>query len=130
KVPIIRVEKNRLLTVLVNLIKNSINAIDSSGGPKKDIEIGTAFDANARMVTISVSDTGTGMTEDVMKQLFSFGFSTRKGKGGSGFGLHSSANLAKAMGGDLTAHSEGLGKGARFTIVLPFEPPVGEVEEG
>ena len=45
------------------------------------------------------------------------GFTTRKN--GHGFGLHSGANDAKEMEGSLCAHSDGLGKGAAFTLELP-----------
>ena len=52
-----------------------------------------------------------------MQRLFEFGFTTKKD--GHGFGLHASANLAKEMGGELSARSEGLNRGACFTVRLP-----------
>jgi sensor histidine kinase regulating citrate/malate metabolism len=57
-----------------------------------------------------------------MSRLFRHGFTTRKT--GHGFGLHSGALAAKELGGSLTAHSDGLGCGASFTLELPIEPPV------
>ena len=62
------------------------------------------------------------MTEEVLANLFSFGYTTKRDRGGSGFGLHSSSNLLKAMGGSLSAHSDGPGKGAVFTVTVPLEP--------
>jgi len=52
-----------------------------------------------------------------LTKIFNHGFTTRQT--GHGFGLHSGANAAKEMGGTLNAHSEGLGKGAEFTLELP-----------
>ena len=46
----------------------------------------------------------------------------RPEKHGHGFGLHSSANAAKELGGTLTARSDGRNRGATFTLELPFEP--------
>jgi len=54
------------------------------------------------------------------QRIFAHGFTTRQG--GHGFGLHSSALAAKEMGGALTVHSEGLGKGATFSLELPAQP--------
>jgi signal transduction histidine kinase len=53
-----------------------------------------------------------------MTRIFAHGFTTRKT--GHGFGLHSCALAARQMGGTLTAHSDGAGKGAIFTLELPI----------
>ena len=50
--------------------------------------------------------------------IFEHGFTTRKG--GHGFGLHSGALAAREMGGALTAHSDGMGQGAKFVLELPM----------
>jgi two-component system NtrC family sensor kinase len=57
-----------------------------------------------------------------MTRIFAHGFTTRKARGGHGFGLHYGALLAEEMGGSLTAHSDGRGKGATFTVELPLKP--------
>jgi hypothetical protein len=49
------------------------------------------------------------------------GFTTRKN--GHGFGLHSAALAAQEMSGTLTPHSDGVGRGATFTLELPLQPP-------
>jgi signal transduction histidine kinase len=49
-------------------------------------------------------------------RIFAQGFTTRKE--GHGFGLHSSALAAREIGGDLTVQSEGLNRGATFTLEL------------
>ena len=55
-----------------------------------------------------------------MTKVFNHCFTTKKG--GHGFGLHSGANAAKEMGGALNAQSDGLGRGATFTLDLPLKP--------
>ena len=66
-----------------------------------------------------MADNGVGILPENLTRIFSHGFTTRKH--GHGFGLHSGANAAKEMGGKLTAHSEGPGKGAIFILELPLE---------
>jgi signal transduction histidine kinase len=62
------------------------------------------------------------MSPEILNRLFTFGFTTKNKRGGSGFGLHSSFNLMKAMGGEVRAESPGLMKGATFTVIVPVEP--------
>ena len=71
------------------------------------------------MVAFAVVDDGVGIDVENLERIFNHGFTT-KGKEASGFGLHTSANTASEMGGSLTVHSDGLGKGARFLLELPF----------
>ena len=61
-------------------------------------------------------DNGVGIPKENLTRIFSHGFTTRKN--GHGFGLHSSALAAKELGGALSVHSDGPGKGATFTLVL------------
>ena len=71
-------------------------------------------------------DNGIGIAKENLKELFRHGFTTKKH--GHGFGLHSGALAAKEMGGTLTVHSDGEGKGATFTLELIFEPAGGEIQ--
>jgi two-component system, NtrC family, sensor kinase len=68
-------------------------------------------------VRIRVKDVGVGIPPENLTKIFGFGFTTRKE--GHGFGLHSSANTARELGGALAGHSDGPGKGAEFTLDLP-----------
>ena len=72
-------------------------------------------------IRISVMDNGVGISPENLTRIFSHGFTTRKG--GHGFGLHSGALAAREMGGSLTAHSDGPGRGATFTLELPWTGP-------
>ena len=73
--------------------------------------------ASSGRVKIVVSDNGIGIPLENLNKVFNHGFTTKKD--GHGFGLHSGANAAKEMGGHLTAHSDGPGQGAEFTLELP-----------
>jgi len=72
-------------------------------------------------IMISVTDNGIGIPTENLARLFNHGFTTRKD--GHGFGLHGSSLAAKEMGGSLTAHSDGPGTGATFTLRLPCGAP-------
>ncbi len=69
-------------------------------------------------VRIDVEDNGMGIAQDTLEKIFSHGFTTKKS--GHGFGLHSCALAARDLGGSLTAASDGPGKGACFTLMLPI----------
>ena len=73
-----------------------------------------------KRVQIQVQDNGIGIAPENLNRIFAHGFTTKKD--GHGFGLHSSALAAKEMGGALHAHSDGLGRGALFTLELPVAP--------
>ena len=118
-VPSISVDKHKVLQILVNLIRNAKYACDDVERSDKLITI--RVNASGPRVHIAVIDNGVGISPENMNRLFRHGFTTRKT--GHGFGLHSGALAAKELGGSLTAHSDGLGSGATFTLELPFEPP-------
>jgi len=65
-----------------------------------------------------------GIPPENLTRIFAHGFTTRPG--GHGFGLHSGALAAKDLGGSLSAHSDGPGRGAIFTLDLPVKPPAKE----
>jgi PAS domain S-box-containing protein len=124
EVPLIIVDKHKVLQILVNVIRNAKYACDESGSPEKRVTVRVRA-ANATML-IDVIDTGVGIPPENLARIFSHGFTTRKD--GHGFGLHSCALAAKELGGSLQAESAGPGQGATFTLALPLtqpEPPHG-----
>jgi signal transduction histidine kinase len=120
--PEITVDKHKALQVLVNLIRNAKQACDALGSEDKRLTMRVTA-ANDR-VRIALIDNGIGIPAENLTRLFSHGFTTKKD--GHGFGLHSSCLAAKEMQGALTAHSDGPGKGATFTLELPCHPEEGE----
>ncbi|MBN2560067.1 MAG: PAS domain S-box protein [Phycisphaerae bacterium] len=120
ELPPIEVEKQKLLQVLINLVRNAKHALIERGGDGKQLTLRTAAVGDDR-VRIEVMDNGVGIPAENMTRIFAHGFTTKQAKGGRGFGLHHSALAAKEMGGSLTAHSDGPGKGATFTLELPMQ---------
>jgi PAS domain S-box-containing protein len=114
--PKICVDRHRFLQILINLLRNAKHAMQvvSEHERRMVIQVGRA---GPERVKIVVSDNGVGIKPEHMTKIFNHGFTTKKD--GHGFGLHSGANVAKEMGGSLTARSDGPGKGAEFTLELP-----------
>ncbi|MGA7538228.1 MAG: PAS domain S-box protein [Steroidobacteraceae bacterium] len=119
EVPLITVDKHKVLQILVNVIRNAKYACDESGTAQKRVTVRVRA-ANGTM-RIAVIDTGAGIPPENLERIFSHGFTTRKE--GHGFGLHSCALAAKDLGGSLQGESAGPGHGATFTLTLPLTPP-------
>jgi PAS domain S-box-containing protein len=117
--PPVAVDRNKVLLILVNLIRNAKYACDDTGRADKCITVRTHLNGDG-LAKISVSDNGIGIAPENLVRIFEHGFTTRKT--GHGFGLHSSALAASEMGGALRVHSGGPGRGASFTIELPLSP--------
>ena len=98
--------------VFINLIKNSMEALENTGEPQIRIRISKYEEIKT---LIEVKDNGAGMTEEIMSQVF-IPFYTTKPKG-SGIGLSLSNQIIRLHGGTITADSKP-GKGSTFTIVI------------
>ena len=116
-VPPAMVDRHKLLQILVNLIRNAKDAIDDGNTNERRLSIAIRC-KDARYVEATFSDTGAGIPLENLTRIFSHGFTTREH--GHGFGLHSAAVAAQQMAGCLSAHSDGPGKGATFTLELPL----------
>jgi PAS domain S-box-containing protein len=115
-VPLIRVDRHKVLQILINLIRNAKYALDDVERLDKKLVISVSAPKD-RYVHIVVSDNGIGISAENLTRIFAHGFTTRKG--GHGFGLHSGAIAAHSMGGGITVASAGIGQGATFTLELP-----------
>lgn len=107
----------RLRQILFNLIGNAIKFTD-----RGEVSVHVDTDVNdTRHVVIQVEDTGVGMDEATLELLFTRFYqadgSFQRKKGGTGLGLEISRNLARLMGGDITASSKP-GQGTVFTVRL------------
>ena len=117
--PRVTTDKHKVLQILVNLIRNAKYACDDAGMPGKRIIV--RIEQILDDVWISVIDNGVGISGEVMSRLFTHGFTTRES--GHGFGLHAAALAAAELGGSVTAHSDGVGRGATFRLSLPLRSP-------
>jgi len=116
-VPMVRVDKHKVLQILVNVIRNAKYACsEAKGGGERRVTVRVRSSGAA--VLVAVIDTGVGIPRENLDRIFSYGFTTRAE--GHGFGLHSSALAAHELGGTLRAESPGPGMGATFTLTLPL----------
>jgi signal transduction histidine kinase len=112
----ILIDRQKVLQIVVNLVKNGIEALEAVSDRPRALSI-SVRSAGEKRQEIVVKDNGCGIAPDKLALIFSHGFTTKKT--GHGFGLHSCVNLAREMGGDLTVSSEGEGHGAVFLLTLP-----------
>jgi PAS domain S-box-containing protein len=115
--PPVLVDKHKVLQILVNLIRNARYALEESHVSQKLLTLRVRLEED--FVSISVNDNGVGIAPENLTRIFSHGFTTREN--GHGFGLHSGALAAKDLNGSLNGHSDGLGKGATFTLRIPCQ---------
>jgi len=116
EVPPVSIDKHKALQILVNLIRNAKYALDHGTIDEKQLTI-RVEPSGPDKVLIVIKDNGVGIPQENLVKIFQHGFTTKRD--GHGFGLHSGALAAKEMGGNLTVHSDGIGKGAQFTLELP-----------
>lgn len=116
-VPSLYIDRIKVLQILVNLVKNAIDALASSILELRVITV--RIKPGDASVIIEISDNGNGIREEDLASVFSFGFTTKKN--GHGIGLHGSCNSAQELGGKLSTSSAGIGKGATFTLTLPYQ---------
>ena len=109
-------DKGKLLQILINILQNAKEALIESNVQKKRILIKSSVSENQNLI-IEIADNGMGISPENLKRIFTFGFSTKVT--GHGLGLHASAITAREMNGSLSVKSEGMGKGAVFTLELP-----------
>ncbi len=114
---LISMNRTELQQVLVNLLVNAIHA--TSGGGRLTIRTFDRNEGRRRGVVIDVTDTGGGMTPDVMQRIFDPFFTTKR-REGTGLGLSISQMLVTRQGGKISVESEP-GKGTTFTVWLPAE---------
>lgn len=111
-------DPNALQLAILNMAVNARDAMDHSGVVGIGARNGSPQDANAACVSISVSDTGAGMTPEVRRRIFEPFFTTKETGKGSGLGLAQVHGFAEQSGGHIEVQSE-VGVGTTFTLVLP-----------
>jgi C4-dicarboxylate-specific signal transduction histidine kinase len=118
RVPPVRIEKAKLLQIIVNLLKNGYEAMDPIADRDRVLVLTISRDKGPPdNLVLSVKDSGIGFSPEEKQNLFKFGYSTKSK--GTGFGLHSCANYLIAGNGSISAHSAGQDKGAEFVVRLP-----------
>jgi signal transduction histidine kinase len=113
---VVRADTEKLQQILLNLMSNAIKFTPEGG------RVTISCEGDDATVSILVEDTGIGIPADRLTHIFEpFVQIDRRltsPHGGTGLGLAISRDLARAMGGDITVHSE-LGRGSTFVVTLP-----------
>ena len=116
QLPPVTTDRHKLLLILLNVLNNARDAVLASTAQPGRIVVNLRREEDHAV--ISIEDSGIGISPDVLPRLWRFGFTTKPN--GQGFDLHNSANAAQEIGATITAHSDGLDKGSRFTVRLPI----------
>ncbi|MDP3921094.1 MAG: ATP-binding protein [Candidatus Omnitrophota bacterium] len=115
--PLVRGDLERLQEVFLNLFINAYHAME--GKRKRRIRVHAEEEPEqAHMVLIHFEDNGCGMTEEVMKKIFNYSFTTKPPGRGSGMGLYMCKYILELHGGDIKVSSK-IGQGTTFTLSLP-----------
>lgn len=114
-IPQIESDPGRLQEVLLNVINNSLAAVEDGG--RIDI---TASREDEERVSVAIADNGCGIPASDLHRVFEPFFSTKTSKGGTGLGLSITSGLVQELGGTISVQSQ-VGKGTTFTIVLPVK---------
>ncbi|MGB2863164.1 MAG: PAS domain S-box protein, partial [Sedimentisphaerales bacterium] len=116
--PTLLLDRHKVLQILTNLISNAIYALSKSNRDDRILKIQVKESKKGRL-WINVCDNGIGIPKENLTRIFEHGFTTKKT--GHGFGLHSTALSANELNGSIKFHSDGTGKGAVFTVELPYK---------
>jgi CheY-like chemotaxis protein/two-component sensor histidine kinase len=117
ELPAVEANESRLGQVFLNLIINATHAIPEGQATQNQIRISAHMETPS-MVAVDVTDTGSGLTEEVQRRLFTPFFTTKPVGIGTGLGLSICQRLIAAMGGEIRVRSA-VGQGSTFTVVLP-----------
>ena len=112
-VPVIVADPAQIHQILVNLVVNAVQAMTPGG----TLTLRTSHDGER--VSLSVEDTGCGMTPETKDRIFVPFFTTKDIGEGTGLGLSVVLGIVTAHGGDIAVESEP-GRGSRFTVTLPI----------
>ncbi len=115
---VVRGDPDRLQQVLWNLLSNAVKFTPEGG------RVSIRAEKSKSNVSVSVSDTGTGIAPDLLPFVFDrfrqADSSATRVFGGLGLGLSIVRSLVEMHGGTVSARSEGEGRGATFTVTLPL----------
>ncbi|MFH1504868.1 MAG: ATP-binding protein [Candidatus Omnitrophota bacterium] len=111
-------DPNQLQQVFVNLIANSRDALDEKNQGNKEIRIKTMPQDKGKLIEIQFSDTGSGISQDSISEIFNPFFTTKKVGSGMGLGLSISHGIIENHRGSIEVESKS-GEGAAFKILLP-----------
>jgi two-component system CheB/CheR fusion protein len=118
---VVDVDPTRFVQILSNVLHNASKFTPPHGTIRCSVAVLPS--AEPVRVAITISDTGIGMSKDLLPRVFEMftqaESATERHHGGLGIGLALARRLVEMHGGEITAHSDGPGKGSTFTITMP-----------
>jgi signal transduction histidine kinase len=123
ELPQVVLDPGQINQVLVNLVVNAIQAMPSGG------VLTVSSCALGSELSVAVQDTGSGIHEELLPQIFLPFFTTKDVREGTGLGLAVVHGIITSHHGRVEVQSEP-GQGARFDLRVPLEPPEGEKGDG
>jgi two-component system NtrC family sensor kinase len=109
-------DSSQLQQVFLNILNNAIDAIGKDGM----ISVRTSYGSREKEISISISDNGQGIANEVLDRIFDPFFTTKEVGSGTGLGLSISYTIMEKLGGRIMVASE-VGKGSTFTIYIPVK---------
>jgi len=121
---IVEIDVLRIQEVLANLVDNAIKFTPAGGQVRIELRLVPGIQAASKSIAIAVTDSGIGIDPEFLPHVFEKFTQAHSGLnrryGGLGLGLAISRTLVGMHGGNLTASSEGLGRGSTFLLRLPL----------
>ncbi|MBU0982963.1 MAG: ATP-binding protein [candidate division Zixibacteria bacterium] len=111
--PPLLTDGNQLVQVFLNIVNNAVDAMAADGGT-----LTIATEAGSDHLTITIADTGYGMSREQLENIFVPFYTTKEVGKGTGLGLSVSYGIVKSLGGRIDVRSS-QGEGSTFTITLP-----------
>jgi CheY-like chemotaxis protein len=119
--PLFSADPHQLHQVVVNLVTNAHQAMRETAGPRR-LTFTTRFDSATARVRLEITDTGPGISPDILARLFEPFFTTKPLGQGTGLGLSLCKGIVEEHGGTIRVDSEP-GHGATFQVELPMTVP-------
>lgn len=113
--PVAPITAPDIKSVVLNLIVNALDSMDAGG------VLTVSLTTRGEFAEMTFTDTGCGMTPDVLEHLFEPFFTRSRTGQGTGLGLSISHQIIDQHGGTITAESDGPKKGSRFIVRLPLQ---------
>lgn len=119
-VPTVLVDHHQLLQILVNILRNAKQAMRQQAQDSHELNLCVSYKrSDEGFVVMTIQDSGMGIAPEHLSKMFTRGFTTKED--GNGIGLHSSIMAIQKMGGTMHVQSDGVGKGATFTLTFPVQ---------
>ena len=121
-VGVVRTARTVLRLVVQNLIINAAEATRVAGRDRGVVRFSAAVvnEAGHGKLLLECADTGVGIAAEDLERVFERGYSTKRGTGNRGIGLHWCATALNALGGRIWATSDGPGRGATLHVAIPL----------